>query len=64
MKFGQGRRQKRLYKQWAKHSRLPPGALSRSEMSADVKIAAEVESRSYRFRVKIRDAVEKVLGLK
>ncbi len=64
MKFWQGRRQKRLYKQWTKHSRLPPGALSRSEVPADVKIAAEGESRSYRFRVKIRDAVEKILRLK
>jgi hypothetical protein len=64
MKFWQRRREHKLYKQWTEHAKLPPEAISHPELSTDMKMGAEEESRSYRFRVKIRDAVEKVLRLK
>ena len=64
MKFWQRRKQEKLYKQWAKHDGLAPESMPPPEMPAETKIGAGEESRFYRFKVKIRDMVEKILGLK
>ena len=82
MGYWQRRQQRRLYKQWEKHSELPPQVATQdvmprgvmaeeigplpavhddSKIGIDVKAGLREDSRFYRFRVKIRDAVGKLL---
>ena len=58
------RKQDRLYKQWVEHSELSPESIPPPETPAETKIGAAAEGRLYRFKVRIRDTVEKILGLK
>ena len=82
MGYWQRLQQKKLYKQWEKHSELlpeiapqelvPPEAMSPefmpppvtyddSKIGIDVKAGLKEDSWFYQFRVKIRDAVGKLL---
>jgi hypothetical protein len=61
MKLWQQRKQRKLYRQWAKHADLPSEAIPLPEMPTDMKAWVEKEGRFYRFRVRILDIVRKIL---
>lgn len=61
MKFGQRRRERKLYKQWAKHAGLPPGAIPPEETPKDMAIKSEEKDRVYLFKVKILNLVKRIL---
>jgi len=64
MKFWQRRKQQRLYKQWAEHAGLPYEDVSPHEIPARIKIGAKEEDWFYRLRVRIWEAVGRILGVR
>ena len=64
MKFWRRRKQERLYKQWAEYAELPPEAIPPPEIPAGMKPEMEEDGWFYQFRVRIRNTVGKILGVK
>jgi len=46
MRFGRKKNEDSLYQQWARHSNLPPEAISQKEASQDVPVKIEKNKRS------------------
>jgi len=63
VKFWQRLREKRLYKQWAKHAALPPAALPQRETPKDMTRKGEEKDKAYLFKVKILNLVKRILRL-
>ena len=61
MKFWQRRREEKLYRQWAEHAELPPGAIPQREIPKDMTIKGEEKGRVYLFKVKILNFVKRIL---
>ena len=75
MKYWDRRKQARLYKQWKEHAELPTESspaksIPPPEMPPDVKVGIDVKTGLaednwfYRFRIRIWEAVGKILGVK
>ena len=64
MKFWQRRKQQRLYRKWAEYADLPPEAVSPHEIPSRMKMGAREEDWFYRFRVRIWEAVGRILGVR
>ncbi len=61
MRFWKRLREEKLYKQWAKHSGLPPETIPQREVVEDRRAMGEERDRTYRYREKLLAIVKKLL---